>query len=72
MMINLITYTLKILTHLCFIKTKNKNKKWFCKSCLQCFSSENVFIKHKEYCLSIKGQQSINLKKGTIKFKNYF
>ena len=23
-----------------FHKTKNKNKKWFCKSCLQCFSSE--------------------------------
>ena len=55
-----------------FHKTKNKNKKWFCKSCLQCFSSENVLIKHKEDCLSINGQQSINLEKGTIKFKNYF
>ena len=22
-----------------FHKTKNKNKKWFCQSCLQCFSS---------------------------------
>ena len=22
-----------------FHKTKNKNKKWLCKSCLQCFSS---------------------------------
>ena len=31
-----------------FHKTKNKNKKWFCKSYLQCFSSENVLIKHKE------------------------
>ena len=31
-----------------FHKTKNKNKKWFCKSCLQCFSSENVLIKYKE------------------------
>ena len=30
-----------------FHKTKNKNKKWFCKSCLQCFSSENVLAKHK-------------------------
>ena len=28
-----------------FRKTKNKNKKWFCKSCLQCFSSENVLTK---------------------------
>ena len=71
MMINLITCTLKILTHLCFIK-KQKNKKGFCKSCLQCFSGENVLIKHKEDCLSISGQQSINLEKGTIEFKNYF
>ena len=54
-----------------FHKTKNKNKKWFCKSCLQCFSSENVLIKHKEDCLSISGQQSINLEKRTIEFKNY-
>ena len=30
-----------------FHKTKIKNKKWFCKSCLQCFSSENVLAKHK-------------------------
>ena len=55
-----------------FYKTKNKNKKWFCKSCLQCFSNENVLIKHKEDCLSINGQQSINLEKGSIEFKNYF
>ena len=40
-----------------FHKTKNKNKKWFCKSCLQCFSSENVLIKHKEDFLSITGKQ---------------
>ena len=38
----------------------------------QCFSSENVLIKHKEDCLSISGQQSINLEKGTTEFKNYF
>ena len=25
-----------------FHKTKNKNKKWFYKNCLQCFSSESV------------------------------
>ena len=29
-------------------------------------------IKHKEDCLSTSGQQSINLEKGTIEFKNYF
>ena len=42
-----------------FHKTKNKNKKYFCKSCLQCFSRENVLTKHKEDCLSINGAQSV-------------
>ena len=55
-----------------FHKTKNKNKKWFCRSCLQCFSSKNVLIKHKENCLSINGKQSVILGKGIIKFENYF
>ena len=55
-----------------FHKTKNKNKKWFCRSCLQCFSSENVLINHKEDCLSINSKQSVNLEKRTIKFENYF
>ena len=53
-------------------KTKNKNKKWFCKSNLQCFSSENILIKHKENCLSINGKQSVKLEEGTIKFENHF
>ena len=55
-----------------FHKTKNKNKKWFCRSCLQCFSSESVLIKHKENCLSINGKQSVILEKGIIEFENYF
>ena len=38
-----------------FHKTKNKNKKYFCKSCLQCFSCKNVLTKHKEVYLSING-----------------
>ena len=53
-------------------KTKDKNKKWFCKSCLQCFSSGNVLIKHKEICLSINDKQSVKLEEGIIKFENYF
>ena len=55
-----------------FRKTKNKKKKWFCKSCLQCFSGENILIKHKEDSLSINGVQSVNVEKGIIEFKNYF
>ena len=63
--------TSKILTDL-FHKTKNKNKKWFSRSCLQCFSSESVLIKHKENCLSISGKQSVKLEKRIIEFENYF
>ena len=54
-----------------FHKTKTKNKKWFCKSCLQCFISKNVLIKHKEDCISINGMQSVDVEKGIIKFENY-
>ena len=55
-----------------FHKTKNENKKQFCKSCWQCFSKENVLIKHEEDCLSINGKQSVQLEEGTIEFQNYF
>ena len=54
-----------------FHKTKNKNKKRFFKSCLQCFSSENALTEHKEDCLIINGKQSVKLEKGTIEFENY-
>ena len=43
-----------------------------CKSCLQCFSNENVLIKHKENCLSINGKQSVKLEKKITEFENYF
>ena len=55
-----------------FHKTKNKNKKYFCKSSLQCFSSKNVLTEHEEVCLNINGTQSVRLEKGTIEFKNAF
>ena len=55
-----------------FCKTINKNKKYFCKGFLQCFSSKNVLTKYKEVCLSINGAQSVYLEKGTIEFKKYF
>ena len=52
-----------------FHKTKNKNKKWFCKSCLQCFSSKNVVTEHKEDCLIIIGKQSVKVGKGIMSLK---
>ena len=55
-----------------FHKTKTKNKKYFCKSCLQCFSCKNILDNHKEVFLSINATQSRKLEKETIKFKNAF
>ena len=52
-------------------KRKNKNKKCFCKCCLQYFSSGKILIEHKENCLVINGIQSVKLKSGSISFKNY-
>ena len=52
-------------------KTKHKGKKYFCKSCLECFSSESVLNEHKEDCLMINGKQNVKLEKGFIKFNNY-
>ena len=37
-------------------KAKNKNKNHYCKYYLQCFSSERVFIEHKETCFKINGK----------------
>ena len=53
-------------------KIKNKNKKYFCKCCLQCFNSEQVLIEHQENCLIINGKQSVQLESGSISYKNYF
>ena len=54
-----------------FNKTKNKNEKYFCKSCLQCFSSKNLLTEHKKDCLVINGKQNVKLESGFISFKNY-
>ena len=53
-----------------FHKTKNKNIKYFYKSCSQCFSSKNVLTEHKNVCFRINGTPSVKLGKGTIEFKN--
>ena len=60
----------KDFNRLMFNKTKNENKNYFCKSCLQCFSSKNVLEKHGRDCLSINGGQNAKLEKGFIEFKN--
>ena len=52
-----------------FHKTKNKNKKCFCKSCLHCFSSKNVSTKHEKVSLSINVAQPVRLEKGKLSLK---
>ena len=65
-----ITCILKIL-RLMFNKTRSKNKKYFCRCCLQYFSSENILTEQKENCSIINAKQNVKLGKGSISFKNY-
>ena len=62
---------IKDFNRLMFNKTKNKNKKWFCKSCSQFFSSGNILSEHQKDCLLVNGCQNTKLEKGFIEFKNY-
>ena len=55
-----------------FSETKCKNKKHFCRYCLQCFSSESVLMEHKVICSEINSKHSVELKIGSNKFKMYF
>ena len=62
---------IKEFNRLMFNENKSKNKKWFCKSCLQCFSSEKVLIEHSKDYLLINGKQRRKLEKGFIEFNNF-
>ena len=62
---------IKDFNRLMFNKTKNKNEKWFCKSCLCCLSSEKILIEHNKDCLMINGGQRVKLEKGFIEFNNF-
>ena len=54
-----------------FNKSKNKNKKHFCRYCLQCYSGASILTEHKENCLIINGKQCVKLSKEFISFKNH-
>ena len=62
---------IKDFNRLMFNKTKHKRKKYFCKSCLQCFVGENVLNEHKKDCLLINKEKNVTLEKGFISFKNF-
>ena len=42
-----------------FNKIKNRNKKYFCKFCLQFFGNEKVSTEHRKDCLVINGKQNV-------------
>ena len=54
-----------------FSKTKRKDKKHYCMSCLQNFTIEEILSNHKKQCLLINGCQAVNYESGTIKFTNH-
>ena len=60
---------IKDFDRLMFSKTKNKNKKYFCKCCVQCFSSEKVLENHRKDCLIINVGQNVFTE--FIEFKNF-
>ena len=62
---------IKDFNRLMFNKTIHTGKKYFCKSCLQCFSTDKVLTKHKKDCLLINGAQNVKLEKGFISFRSY-
>ena len=78
--LNLLLITEKDKSHYVFIKdfnrlmfsrTKHKDKKHYCMSCLQNFTTEEILSNHKKQCLLINGCQAVNYESGTIKFTNY-
>ena len=55
-------------------QTKNTNRKFFCKYCIQHFPNEEALNNHTETCLTINGTQKVKLpdpKNNKLKFKNH-
>ena len=54
-----------------FSKTKHKDKKHFCMSCLQNVSTKEILNNRRKQCLLINGCQAVNYESEIIKFTNY-
>ena len=54
-----------------FSRTKDKDKKHYCMSCLQNFTTEEVLPNHKKQFLLINGCQAVDYKSGIIKITNH-
>ena len=59
---------IKDFNRLMFSRTKHKDKKHHCMSCLQSFTTEEILSNHKKQCLLINGCQAVKYETGIIKF----
>ena len=62
---------IKDFNRLMYLKTKHKDRKHFCMSCLQNFTTKEILNNHRERCLLINGTQAAIYQKRKIKFKNF-
>ena len=60
-------------SRLCFNVNKHNEKKYFCKYCINGFTSEDVLSKHEEECKKFNGSQAVEMPKSgeVVKFINY-
>ena len=64
---------IKDFNKLCYNKTKCKNKKFFCKHCIEHFTNESILQKHMKDCMDLNGCQAIEMPpEGEVnKFKSF-
>ena len=53
-----------------YSKTEHKDRKHFCMSCLQNFTTKEIINNHKHKCLLINDPQAVKFETGIIKFKS--
>ena len=62
---------IKDFNRLMFSRTKHKDKKHYCMSCLQNFTTEEILSNHKKQCLLVNGCQAVLYESGIITFSNF-
>ena len=62
---------IKDFNRLMYSKTKHKDRKHFCMSCLQNFTTKEILNKHGERYLLINDNEAVKYETGVIKSKNY-
>ena len=62
---------IKDFNRLMYSRTKHKDRKHFCMSCLKTFTTKEILNNHREKCLLINDTQAVKYEIGVIKFRNY-